>query len=125
MVITAVDEDQRSAYEIQITEKLERKELPLGISYHVFADPSGCKIGAIYKNVFFLNCISCTFLRTVYSSVHTGNGGSTLHSLQCLHDKYGKSLSGFKVILIHAGTILLYFIFIIPHSGVLSIVNEH
>ncbi|XP_067250751.1 fucose-1-phosphate guanylyltransferase isoform X2 [Chanodichthys erythropterus] len=32
-----------------------------------------------------------------------GNGGSTLHSLQCLHDKYGKSLSGFKVILIHAG----------------------
>lgn len=76
VVITAVDEDQRSAYEIQITEKLERKELPLGISYHVFADPPGCKIG---------------------------NGGSTLHSLQCLHDKYGKSLSGFKVILIHAG----------------------
>ncbi|CAM4717735.1 unnamed protein product [Leuciscus chuanchicus] len=76
VVITAVDEDQRSAYEIQITEKLERKELPLGISYHVFADPPGCKIG---------------------------NGGSTLHSLQFLHNKYGKSLSGFKVILIHAG----------------------
>uniref|UniRef100_A0A8C2GJ50 Fucose-1-phosphate guanylyltransferase n=1 Tax=Cyprinus carpio TaxID=7962 RepID=A0A8C2GJ50_CYPCA len=76
VVITAVDEDQRSAYEIQITDKLERKELPLGIRYHVFADPPGCKIG---------------------------NGGSTLHSLQCLHDKYGKSLSGFKVILIHAG----------------------
>uniref|UniRef100_A0A671Q5T1 Fucose-1-phosphate guanylyltransferase n=1 Tax=Sinocyclocheilus anshuiensis TaxID=1608454 RepID=A0A671Q5T1_9TELE len=76
VVITAVDEDQRSAYGIQITEKLERKELPLGINYHVFADPPGCKIG---------------------------NGGSTLHSLQCLHDKYGKSLSGFKVILIHAG----------------------
>lgn len=52
VVITAVDEDQRSAYEIQITEKLERKELPLGISYHVFADPPGCKIGAIYKNLF-------------------------------------------------------------------------
>lgn len=76
VVITAMDEDQRSAYEIQITDKLERKELPLGINYHVFADPPGCKIG---------------------------NGGSTLHSLQCLHDKYGKSLSGFKVILIHAG----------------------
>ncbi|XP_052419874.1 fucose-1-phosphate guanylyltransferase [Carassius gibelio] len=76
VVITAVDEDQRSAYQIQINEKLERKELPLGINYHVFADPPGCKIG---------------------------NGGSTLHSLQCLHDKYGKSLSGFKVILIHAG----------------------
>jgi len=52
VVITAVDEDQRSAYEIQITEKLEKKELPLGISYHVFADPPGCKIGAIYKNLF-------------------------------------------------------------------------
>jgi len=49
VVITAVDEDQRSAYEIQITEKLERKELPLGINYHVFADPPGCKIGEIFK----------------------------------------------------------------------------
>lgn len=65
VVITSGDEDQRSAYEIQITEKLERKELPLGISYHVFADPPGCKIGAIYiKNVFlmyfmhiFKNCL--------------------------------------------------------------------
>ncbi|XP_051964663.1 fucose-1-phosphate guanylyltransferase-like [Xyrauchen texanus] len=76
VVITAVDEDQMSAYEIQITEKLERKELPLGINYHVFADPPECKIG---------------------------NGGSTLHSLQRLNDKYGKSLSGFKIILIHAG----------------------
>ncbi len=52
VVITAVDEDQRSAYEIQITEKLERKELPLGINYHVFADPPGCKIGEIYKNIY-------------------------------------------------------------------------
>ncbi|XP_056585750.1 fucose-1-phosphate guanylyltransferase isoform X1 [Triplophysa dalaica] len=76
VVITAVDEDQRSAYETQITEKLERKELPLGINYHVFADPPGVKIG---------------------------NGGSTLYSLQCLNDKYGKTLSGFKIILIHAG----------------------
>lgn len=52
VVITAVDEDQRSAYEIQITDKLERKELPLGIRYHVFADPPGCKIGEIYKNIY-------------------------------------------------------------------------
>lgn len=76
VVITAVDDDQKSAYETQIAEKLERKELPLAINYHVFADPPGCKIG---------------------------NGGSTLYSLQRLNDKYGKTLSGFKVILIHAG----------------------
>ncbi|XP_065102772.1 fucose-1-phosphate guanylyltransferase [Paramisgurnus dabryanus] len=76
VVITAVDDDQKSAYETQIAEKLERKELPLAINYHVFADPQGCKIG---------------------------NGGSTLYSLQRLNDKYGKTLSGFKVILIHAG----------------------
>lgn len=50
VVITAVDEDQRSAYEIQITDKLERKELPLLSSYHVFADPPGCKIGMIYES---------------------------------------------------------------------------
>lgn len=58
VVITAVDEDQRSAYETQITEKLERKELPLGINYHVFADPPGVKIGMIKKHFFGLYYIS-------------------------------------------------------------------
>ncbi|KAI4872318.1 hypothetical protein NFI96_027745 [Prochilodus magdalenae] len=76
VVITAVDEDQRAAYELQIREKCIRKELPIGICYHVFADPPGYKIG---------------------------NGGSTLHSLQLLSDKYGEKLSRFRVILIHAG----------------------
>ncbi|XP_017573276.2 fucose-1-phosphate guanylyltransferase [Pygocentrus nattereri] len=76
VVITAVDEDQRSAYEVQIREKCDRKELPIGISYHVFADPPGYKIG---------------------------NGGSTLHSLQLLSDEYGEKLSRFRIILIHAG----------------------
>ncbi|KAG9270109.1 fucose-1-phosphate guanylyltransferase [Astyanax mexicanus] len=76
VVITAVDEDQRASYELQIQEKCNRKELPIGVSYLVFADPPGYKIG---------------------------NGGSTLHSLQLLSDQYGESLSRFRVILIHAG----------------------
>lgn len=45
VVITAVDQNQRQAYELQIREKLERKEVPLGIHYKVFSDPPGCKIG--------------------------------------------------------------------------------
>lgn len=76
VVITAMDELQRGAYELQITGKLERKELPLGIHYHVFSDPPGSKIG---------------------------NGGSTLHTLKQLEEIYGKALSRFRVILIHAG----------------------
>lgn len=45
VVVTAVDENQRLAYELQIKEKVERKEVPLGIHYKVFSDPPGCKIG--------------------------------------------------------------------------------
>lgn len=45
VVVTAVDEDQKLAYELQLSEKLRRRELPLGIHYHVFADPPGYKIG--------------------------------------------------------------------------------
>lgn len=45
VVVTAVDQSQRQAYDLQIKEKLERKEVPLGIHYKVFSDPPGCKIG--------------------------------------------------------------------------------
>lgn len=45
VVVTAVDESQRRAYELQIIEKIERKEVPLGVHYKVFSDPPGCKIG--------------------------------------------------------------------------------
>lgn len=45
VVVTAVDESQKQAYELQIIEKIERKEVPLGIHYKVFSDPPGCKIG--------------------------------------------------------------------------------
>uniref|UniRef100_UPI0037E8D60B fucose-1-phosphate guanylyltransferase n=1 Tax=Semicossyphus pulcher TaxID=241346 RepID=UPI0037E8D60B len=76
VVVTAVDEKQREAYELQISEKVDRKELPLGIHYKVFSDPPGSKIG---------------------------NGGSTLYALQQLNDLYGKALCTLRVILIHAG----------------------
>ncbi|KAI1889322.1 hypothetical protein AGOR_G00178040 [Albula goreensis] len=76
VVVTAADEDQKEAYELQISDKLRRKEVPLGVPYHVFSDPPGPKIG---------------------------NGGSTLFSLKRLEDKYGQKLHGFRVILIHAG----------------------
>lgn len=76
VVVTAVDQEQRQAYELQVKEKVERKEVPLGIHYKVFSDPPGCKIG---------------------------NGGSTLYALQQLSEIYGEALGGMKVILIHAG----------------------
>ncbi|XP_063322319.1 fucose-1-phosphate guanylyltransferase [Pelmatolapia mariae] len=76
VVVTAVDGSQRKAYELQISEKVDRKELPLGVHYKVFSDPPGPKIG---------------------------NGGSTLYALQQLNDIYGKSLGRLRVILIHAG----------------------
>ncbi|XP_053286836.1 fucose-1-phosphate guanylyltransferase [Pleuronectes platessa] len=76
VVLTAVDESQRAAYELQVRGKVHRGELPLGIQYQVFSDPPGSKVG---------------------------NGGSTLYALQQLDDLYGKALSTMRVILIHAG----------------------
>ncbi|XP_061489417.1 fucose-1-phosphate guanylyltransferase [Rhineura floridana] len=76
VIITAVDKKQEIAYQQQLSEKLKRKELPLGVHYHVFVDPPGPKIG---------------------------NGGSTLHVLQCLEEHYGDKWDSFTVILIHSG----------------------
>ncbi|XP_068447437.1 serine/threonine-protein kinase TNNI3K isoform X1 [Clinocottus analis] len=76
VVVTAVDESQRDAYELQIRQKVDRKELPLGLHYKVFSDPPGSKIG---------------------------NGGSTLYALQQLDAIYGKALGSLRVLLIHAG----------------------
>ncbi|XP_029285925.1 fucose-1-phosphate guanylyltransferase [Cottoperca gobio] len=76
VVVTAVDEQQRDAYELQIRQKLHRRELPLGVHYKVFSDPPGSKIG---------------------------NGGSTLYALQQLKDIFGKALCRLRVILVHAG----------------------
>ncbi|MBN3276551.1 TNI3K kinase, partial [Polyodon spathula] len=79
VVITAADKKQKLAYEQQIAEKLRRKELPLWVKYHVFADPPGVKIGKY-----------C-------------NGGSTLYSIQHLQEQYDDKLSTFRTLLIHAG----------------------
>ncbi|CAH6777218.1 fucose-1-phosphate guanylyltransferase [Phodopus roborovskii] len=76
VAITAADEKQELAYKQQLSEKLKRKELPLGVRYHVFSDPPGTKIG---------------------------NGGSTLCSLQCLESLYGDKWTSFTVLLIHSG----------------------
>ncbi|XP_054835601.1 fucose-1-phosphate guanylyltransferase [Eublepharis macularius] len=76
VVITAVDKNQEIAYQQQLSEKLKRKELPLGVHYHVFVDPPGPKIG---------------------------NGGSTLHVLRCLEEHYGDKWDSLTVLLIHSG----------------------
>ncbi|XP_075413443.1 fucose-1-phosphate guanylyltransferase [Tenrec ecaudatus] len=76
VAITAADEKQKCAYKQQLTEKLKRGELPLGVQYHVFVDPTGAKIG---------------------------NGGSTLCALQCLEKLYGDKWDSFTILLIHSG----------------------
>ncbi|KAM6217069.1 LOW QUALITY PROTEIN: fucose-1-phosphate guanylyltransferase [Rhynchocyon petersi] len=76
VAITAADQQQELAYKQQLSEKLKRKELPLGVQYHVFADPAGVKIG---------------------------NGGSTLCALQCLEKLYGDKWKSFIILLIHSG----------------------
>ncbi|XP_036112976.1 fucose-1-phosphate guanylyltransferase isoform X1 [Molossus molossus] len=76
VVITAADEKQELAYKQQLSEKLKKKELPLGVQYHVFVDPAGAKIG---------------------------NGGSTFCALWCLQKLYGDKWNSFTILLIHSG----------------------
>ncbi|XP_026353590.3 fucose-1-phosphate guanylyltransferase [Ursus arctos] len=76
VAVTAADEKQELAYKQQLSEKLKKKELPLGVQYHVFVDPAGAKIG---------------------------NGGSTLCALRCLEKLYGDKWNSFTILLIHSG----------------------
>ncbi|XP_037354471.1 fucose-1-phosphate guanylyltransferase isoform X1 [Talpa occidentalis] len=76
VAITAADIKQELAYNQQLSEKLKKKELPLGVQYHVFVDPAGAKIG---------------------------NGGSTLCALRCLEKLYGDKWNSFTILLIHSG----------------------
>ncbi|XP_033125847.1 fucose-1-phosphate guanylyltransferase-like [Anneissia japonica] len=76
VVITARDENQKRAYELQLNEKLKSKQLPLGVKYHAIADPPEAKVG---------------------------NGGSTMHAMSHLQTIYEESLALMKVLLIHAG----------------------
>lgn len=63
VALTAVDSSQRQAYELQVRDKVSRKELPLGIDYRVFSDPPGAKIGElrstapIGNNLKFVVCL--------------------------------------------------------------------
>jgi fucose-1-phosphate guanylyltransferase len=77
VVISALDATQQEAYEIQLEAKQKRKEIPLGVAYHVFHDPPGPKIG---------------------------NGGSTIVCIDELLKIYGEEkLSTSKILLAHAG----------------------
>lgn len=79
VAITAADEKQELAYKQQLSEKLKKKELPLGVQYLVFVDPAGAKIG---------------------------NGGSTLCALRCLEKLYGDQWNSFTILLIHSDSSL-------------------
>uniref|UniRef100_A0A2K6QMJ0 Fucose-1-phosphate guanylyltransferase n=1 Tax=Rhinopithecus roxellana TaxID=61622 RepID=A0A2K6QMJ0_RHIRO len=81
VAITAADEKQELAYNQQLSEKLKRKELPLGVQYHVFVDPAEAKIG---------------------------NGGSTLCALQRLEKLYGDKWNSFTILLIHSVSFQIY-----------------
>ena len=77
VVITALDEGQKNAYDLQLQSKRARGELPLGIKYHVFYDPPGPKIG---------------------------NGGSVLVTIGDLLKIYAeKELMNSKIIMLPAG----------------------
>ncbi|XP_067134863.1 fucose-1-phosphate guanylyltransferase-like [Centruroides vittatus] len=76
VVVTTSDDAQKNAFDVQISLKIERGELPVDVPYHVIADPPGFKIGS---------------------------GGSTLIALQNLLTIYGEKLFAFKILLIHAG----------------------
>lgn len=46
VVLTTSDAAQQSVYELEISDKLEHKQLPMRTKYHVIHDPPGCKIGS-------------------------------------------------------------------------------
>jgi len=76
VVLTASDSDQKQAYEMQIAGKLQRREIPRGVDYLVFADPPGPKIGC---------------------------GGATMCAISQLMDIYTDRLDSMYILLINAG----------------------
>ncbi|XP_036301544.1 fucose-1-phosphate guanylyltransferase isoform X3 [Pipistrellus kuhlii] len=88
VAITAADEKQELAYKQQLSEKLKKKELPLGVQYHVFVDPAGAKIG---------------------------NGGSTFCALRYLEKLYGDKWNSFTILLIHSASHQQYQNALVPH----------
>ncbi|XP_077519090.1 fucose-1-phosphate guanylyltransferase-like isoform X2 [Amblyomma americanum] len=76
VVLSAADEDQASAFCVQISQRKKGNLIPL-VQYHVFSDPPGQKIDS---------------------------GGATLHVLEQLHKIYGdERLSQMRILLMHAG----------------------
>ena len=49
-MLSAADEDQRMAFQMQVDEKIKRGELPLDVNYLTFADPGTVKIGKLWKS---------------------------------------------------------------------------
>ena len=76
VVLSALDPSQKTAYEVQLKEKLERKELPLFTEYFVVNDPVGCKVG---------------------------NGGGVLAVLDELEKIYGEELEKLKILILLSG----------------------
>lgn len=60
VIISASDESQMKGYKKQIAKKQLLKEIPLGVPFHVFADPPGYKIG----NFFLFNVLYCHNLKS-------------------------------------------------------------
>merc|ERR1719400_1581201 len=75
VVISAGDTSQQAWYEAQLELKHQSGDLPL-VPYHIIPDPPGPRIGS---------------------------GGSTLHILSRLEEKYGARLEDWRILLIHAG----------------------
>ncbi len=45
IVLSAADDDQKVAFQMQVEEKIRKQELPVNVTYHTFADPGTAKIG--------------------------------------------------------------------------------
>ena len=79
VVITAINDGQKSCYEHQLSMKLSRARLPAQIPFRVICDPDNHKLGS---------------------------GGSTMHTLASLYSDSNFAslpLSSLRVLLIHAG----------------------
>ncbi|XP_054712322.1 LOW QUALITY PROTEIN: fucose-1-phosphate guanylyltransferase-like [Uloborus diversus] len=76
VIISACDSDQKFGYEMQILLKQQKGELPLNVSFHVFADPPDFKIGC---------------------------GGSTMFVLAKVFEMYGNAMLDMRLLIIPAG----------------------
>ena len=76
VVLTASDDEQKLAFEMQIAGKLQRREIPHGVDYLVFADPPGPRIGC---------------------------GGATMRVVSHLTEIYSQTLDRLYILLLNAG----------------------